>query len=293
MKSSRLALLLALVAMSIVLSACGASVNQTLDPVAAAATKTQSAGGVKMTMSVTVGVGGTSAAITGDGAFDKGQGSMDLDFGNLLQQAGAPAGSGSTARILYLTENGDPVVYLHLPFLDGNLPGGKSWVRLDLQKTGDALGVNLQKALGSSATQNPSDALQLLQSQGSFTKVGSETIDGVQTTHYQGTIDLQKAAAANGASSSLVQRMIAAGVPTQLPIDVWIDGSGYLRQIKETYGGTAAANSFSTAVTIGLSDYGTTVDVTAPPSGEVFDATGPAVRGIQSQPTTTTPTTTG
>ena len=282
-----LAPFLALAALSAALTGCGGGgVAQAIDPVAAAATKTEDAGGVKLQMTFTADSAGKSVTVTGNGAFEKSQGSMDFDFGRLFEQADLQTGADQSARVVFLTESGDPVLYLRIPFLSALLPSGKSWIRLDLQKAGNVLGVDVEKELGNGATQNPTDALRLLESQGAFTDVGKETVDGVDTTHYSGTIDLQKAGAAHGVPSDVVQRLIAAGAPNEFPIDAWVDGAGYLRRIVETYDGASGSQSVSTKVTIDLSDYGTNVDVSAPPSDEVFDATQAAVSGIQSHTTT-------
>jgi len=274
--------LLVLVALAAVVpAACGGGgVTSTLDPVAAAATKTQQAGGVKLDLAVSTTVGGQTITVTGHGAFEHDQGSLDFDFGGL---PGLNAG-GSATRIVYLTEDGGAVIYMHTPLLDGRLPGGKSWIRFDLQKAGKALGVNVQQLMAG-ASQNPSDALHLLESNGSFDAVGHETIDGADTTHYHGTVDLAAAAKASGAPDDLVQRLLDSGAPAQFPVDVWIDGSGYVRQVKENLP-QGSSGSPAVQMTVGLSDYGTSVDVSAPPAAEVYDATDAATKSVESSTTT-------
>jgi hypothetical protein len=269
---TRILLAGALGASALVLAACG-SVRQELDPVASAATKTAQSGGVKLTMSLDASGGGKSFSLVGNGVFDDQHGTMTMTVPSLGQ-----------ATVDYLTENGDAVVYLTMPSLSGQLPGGKKWIRLDVEKAAQAAGLSLS-AGSPSALQNPADALKLLEQSGTFTTVGTETIDGVSTTHYHVTIDLQKAAAAAGASDA-VKQLLQQGAPTDFPVDVWIDDSGYLRQVKESYSGAKA----STDITLQLSDYGTSVDVTAPPADEVFDATALASQfGSAASGTTTHP----
>jgi hypothetical protein len=258
-RASQILLAGALLASAFGLAACG-SVKRELDPVAAAATKTDE-GGVKLTMTVTAAAGGRSYTLTGQGAFDDDQGTMTLNVASLGE-----------ATIDYLTENGHAVVYLMTPKLGSELPGGKKWIRLDLQAVGKSLGIGSLAGPGASAMQNPADALQLLEQSGSYPPVGTETVDGVSTPHYRGTIDLQKAAAASGVGDA-VKRLLQAGAPTQFPLDVWIDDNGYLRQVKESYTSTEGGKRMSESVTLGLGDYGTQVSVSAPPSDEVFDAT--------------------
>jgi hypothetical protein len=276
----RVSFALALVALSGALTACG--VKSTVDPVAAAATKSQQAGGFSAKTSVTVSAGGQRFTMTGFGLFGDGKGQMELDMSDLLNQTGAPAGTDSTIKAIYLTEDGHPVMYMRLGFLSAFIPGGKSWVRVDLAKAGNAAGIDFNQLLGG-ANQSPSDSLALLRSSGEFSEVGTETVDGVETTHYHGTVDLQQAAAAKGAGAEAIQRLLDLGAPTQYPADVWIDKDGYVRQYKTRYGMTTGGKSMSVSMTMGMSDYGTPVEVSAPPSDQVFDATDLAAKGVASQ----------
>jgi hypothetical protein len=264
------------------LTACGSNVRSTVEPVAAAATKSQKAGGFSATTSVTVSVDGRRFTMTGYGHFGDDEGEIELDMSDLLGQAGMPSGTDSTIKAIYVTEDGDPVMYMKLGFLSAMMPGAKSWVRVDLAKAGKAAGIDFNQLLGG-ANQSPSDSLALLRSSGEFSEVGTETEDGVETTHYEGTVDLQKAAAARGVGAEALQHLLDLGAPAQYPADVWIDKDGYVRQYKTHYGMTTGGKSMSVSMTMGMSDYGTPVEVSAPPSDEVFDATDLAAKGVASQ----------
>ena len=191
----RVLLALALLALAAGLTACG--VTKAVDPVAAAATKTQGSGGYKATTTVTVSAAGKRLTMTGHGLFAPDRGEMDMDLGGILGALGGGSAAGSTMKAIYLTENGDHVMYLNLAFLSSMLPGGKSWIRIDLEKAGKAAGIDVNQLM-SGAGQNPSDSLALLRAHGDFSKVGTETVEGVETTHYHGTVDLQKEAEAKG-----------------------------------------------------------------------------------------------
>jgi hypothetical protein len=270
---------LALIALAGGLTACG--VRSTVDPVAAAATRTQDAGGFQAKMSITVSADGRKLTMTGQGFFGRDRGEMQMDMGGLLGAAGAPSTGDSTMKAIYLTEDGNPVIYLNLGFLAAFLPGGKAWVRVDLEQAGKASGIDINQLM-SGAGQNPSDSLALLRSSGDFSEVGKETVEGVETTHYHGAVDLRKAAAANGARADAIQRILDLGAPSQYPIDVWIDDAGYVRQYEASYDQTAGGKSFSTTMTIGMSDFGVHVEVSAPPAAQVFDATDLAAQGAAS-----------
>jgi hypothetical protein len=278
-------LAVALAALACALSACG--VRNSVDPVASAATKSEQAGGYKVAMTVTASAGGAEqVAMTGRGTFGQDEGELEVTLagltGSVLGGLSDGSGTDATMKAVYLTEDGDPVVYMNLGFLSSFLPGGKPWVRLDVAKAGKAAGVDVNQLLGGGA-QNPSDWLALLESRGDFSEAGRETLNGVETTHYHGTVDLRKAVENTPAAAAL-KRLADLGAPSDYPIDVWVDDQGYIRQYESSYDETLGGNTVSTTTKVELSDYGTQVDVSAPPADEVFDVTELATKDISSQP---------
>lgn len=284
-KWTALAVALALSCSAAVLAGCG--VSRTLDPVAAAATKSEQAGGEKVAMTVGVSTGGQSFTIGASGVFDQSEGDLTMDLSSLLGAAGL-SGSGGSAELRFVQENGDPVIYANVPFLSSRIPGGKSWIRLDLEQAGKAAGVDVNQLLGQAA-QNPTDALDMLRESGSVTEVGTETVNGEQTTHYKASIDLQKAASKLGGSvQQAVQQMIAQGAPSSLPVDVWIGDDGLVRKLTLDESFSANGQSNDVNVSVVFSDYGTPVTVAAPPADQTFDLSG--IIGALSQGATTTTT---
>jgi hypothetical protein len=260
---------LALLALTAGLSACG--VSSTLDPVAAAATKTEQAGGSKMSMTIDVAnPSGQSYNITADGTFDQQEGQMTMDLSNLLQSTGLPAGSGSGIVVRYLTEGGDPVIYMDLPFLASKLPAGKTWLRLDLEQAGKSAGIDLSQLM-SQSNQNPAQTLDMLRASGDVTEVGSDIVNGESTTEYTGSIDLAKAAKLRGLPQSFVQKIEDATGSSTIPVTVWVGADGLVRQLRETLNTTTGGQSLTTTVTIDISDYGADISVSAPPSDQVLD----------------------
>jgi hypothetical protein len=275
----RILLVLSCIAVAGALVGCG--VSGTVDPVAAAATKSANAGGVKFTMTMVISAGGKESTMNGHGAFAGDQGEMDFDFSDQLAQSGAPSGTDSTMREIMVTEDGDPVMYMNLPFLAGQLPDGKSWIRIDLQKAGKALGLDFNQLTGA-ASQSPTQSFELLKAQGAFSEIGTETVGGIETKHYRGTVDLNDSLKAGGATAEVVQRLIDAGAPASIPFDVWIDDAGLVRQVKERFDQTLNGTVSSIAMTMTMSDYGSDVNVSAPPADEVFDGTDIAAQGAKS-----------
>jgi hypothetical protein len=268
-RSTTLLLALGALASAAVLAGCG--VERTVDPVAAAATKTQNAGGAKLAMTVGVTADGTRFDVKANGVFDRSEGDLTMDLSDALAAAGQP-GSGKV-ELRYRQESGDSVLYLNMPALTSRLPGSPSWVRLDLQAAGSALGVDLNQL--TQASQSPSDVLDLLRASGSVTEVGAETVNGASTTHYRASIELAKASDHLGESAkAMVQRLIDAGAPAAIPVDVWVGDDGFVRKLTLDESVSMQGHTGDVKLDLELSDYGTSVDVAAPPSDQTFDLTG-------------------
>ena len=122
-------------------------------------------------------------------------------------------------------------IYVGSPLFAGKLPGGARWIKLDLARVGQALGFDLQQLAGGQA--NPAQFLEFLKaSGGSVSAVGEETVRGVGTTRYRGTLDLNKAldvvpSSARAALRSAISKM---GL-SSLPVEVWVDAHKLVRRI--------------------------------------------------------------
>ncbi len=285
MAGRRTALAILLLGSAVGLAGCGFS--KTIDPVAAAATKTEQAGGYKVAMTVTANTAGQSFTIDAAGTFDQDQGELTMDLSGLPGSAGLLPGSGQI-KVLYLKENGDPVMYMDFPFLASRLPGGKAWIRLDLEKAGKSLGVDFNQLLNQSS-QNPGQVLDMLKASGDVQAVGPDTVDGVATTEYKGTIDLTKAVKLGGVTQAELQQLIDRGVPTTLPVEVWIGDDGLVRKLDLSEDLTVGGQSASMDTILEISDFGTAVAVSAPPADQVLDLTDLAAQAAQSAANAATP----
>jgi hypothetical protein len=201
-------------------------------------------------------VGGTLVTIDGTGDFDNAKklGSMHADFS-------AGGLSGTLDEVL----NGT-TIYLQSPLLTSNLPKGKTWLKLDLQKAAPK-GIDLSAL----TTQSPTKLLSQLQAAGNTTKVGDETINGTATTHYRAKLDVSKLAKAAAVANA-----------TYAPLDIWIGkDDGYVHRIHTAYTIKVANTSAqSIAVTVDFSDFGKSVSVSVPAASATVDGTGRAIPGL-------------
>jgi hypothetical protein len=201
-------------------------------------------------------VGATLVTIDGTGDFDnaKKQGSMHADFS-------ASGLSGTLDEVL----NGT-TIYLQSPLLTSNLPKGKTWLKLDLQKAAPK-GVDLSAL----TTQSPTKLLAQLQAAGNVTKVGDETLNGTATTHYRARVDASK-----------LPKVAALVNATYGPLDIWIGkNDGYVHRLHIAYTiKPAKASAQAIAVTVDFSDFGKSVSVSVPPASAAVDGTGQAIPGL-------------
>src|SRR5262249_45755530 len=144
------AAVLAIAAAAAVTAGCGGGTSEALqvDPVSAAAAKTQSAGPAHVRLSMVLRGHGKVVRLHGTGAIDGTSAEMSFKLRSLLSQV--PAGatpSEITAKLRHgsmkeiaLEQNGDYVLYMHLGFLSSQLPGGMQWIKLDVTKLGKSAG---------------------------------------------------------------------------------------------------------------------------------------------------------
>ena len=158
--------------------------------------------------------------------------------------------------------NGD-VLYLRSPAFAQATTQDKQWVKLNLATLASSQGsTDLSGILDASPT--PTNALAYLQGASTVDKVGSESVGGVETTHYTVSANLDRAAEqASGSTRDALQGVISQSGVKNLPLDVWVDANGYIRKVRydEHAGRRQAAK-----VTMELHDFGPPVAITPRPT---------------------------
>lgn len=160
--------------------------------------------------------------------------------------------------------------YVHLPAaVTGKLSTLKPWLRTSTTSTG--------------ASGDPTRILGFLQAAGSVRTVGTDTVRGTSTTHYRGTVDVSKLAAASGSASAAATVKKFYG-STGVPVDIWVDDAGRARRIRSTYpapriGGTPGATKGTISTSTDVYDFGVPVDVQAPPQDQVSTTNLPGATG--------------
>jgi hypothetical protein len=262
----------ALAAVALATAACGGGAANALQSVASAASKTAGVQTVKFHMDVSVTIGPLGPfTFTADGASDNATHSADMtmDLSSIASLAGSQAGSADQWNAHVVLDGGgaSPLLYMQLPALDKYL-NGKTWVKADLGALAQERGIDLNQLFQAAGNEDPTKALQMLQSVGNVSKAGTAAIDGVDTTEYRGTVDVQKAAAALGPS---YEKLLSGSKVTSIPVDVWIGSDGLVRRLHENLSYDVNGTQATTDLTMNLTDFGAPVTVTTPPADQVID----------------------
>jgi hypothetical protein len=234
-----------------------------IDPVAQAAeTTTSKDGGMALTMTAKVGVGGQDVPMTGTGVVDRTgkKGKMTLKT----------AAGGKSLTIDEIIDG--HVIYMGGDVFGSQLPEGKKWVKLDLDAEAAKQGIDLG-ALGGGASQDPAAALDYLKGAGPSRKIGTATVNGTQTTQYHVDVDLRKVAAKSDDpdAKKAVEKLIQTSGVRTMPVDVWVDDQHLVRRERIAYTGTEQGQKASFDMTIDFTKFGVDVDVAAPPAAQVTD----------------------
>jgi hypothetical protein len=258
-------------------SACSASstsqsgssnpVGSADDPIVAAMQNTLGAGSASMTIQESTAVGGQSANIQGSGQIDFNgqQGTLNLQLPTQL--------GGSSASIDMVFK--DSVYYMKSPVFAQILPPDKTWVKMDLkQLSGSSSAAVAQFA--QLAQSDPSQFVDILKGSVEEHKVGTEKIDGEDTSRYGAKIDYRKAAKLADDAVKPSLKAAAAGIKQAtgdytVPIDVWIDSDGRVRREKVEVAVASSGVTANSQVTVDFTDYGTDVSVNPPPDSDTVD----------------------
>ncbi|WP_328968993.1 hypothetical protein [Streptomyces sp. NBC_00239] len=150
--------------------------------------------------------------------------------------------------------------------------GGKRWMKLDMKALNGQAPKQLD-SLGSQSGQNPADQASELSAAKDLKKVGDESIDGQPTTHYAGTVTLDQMRAGIAADPQTKERREKSlkqyedlGIKA-LNMDMWIGKDDTTKQFRIRAKGTKGPVD----MTVKFLDYNKSVQVTAPPAGEVMD----------------------
>ncbi|MCU1490378.1 MAG: hypothetical protein JWM85_1783 [Acidimicrobiaceae bacterium] len=197
---------------------------------------------------------GSSASVSGSGAADLATDRFRLSFNNLLGASSGP--------VELLMVGGK--IYLGAPQL-AQLLGGKTWIAIPEQSAPAGT-----KTSSNNASQTIKRALT--RSGVSVRDLGGAAVGGVSVEHYvirYGANAIRGALGKLPVSLPASSRQVLKGLGP-VSVGVWIDGSGLVRQLAGGFFVPLTAGAPSRLqYTVGFSNFGTPVQVQAPPASEV------------------------
>ncbi|WP_328386138.1 hypothetical protein OHS81_20380 [Streptomyces sp. NBC_00400] len=198
------------------------------------------------------------------GELDWSQG-MRMNVENTMDVGGSSGRPSKPSKAIYAED----AVYMNL---GAAMPGagGKPWTKYPyslLSKRLGGSGAMLQEALQNA---DPSQPIELLAASGSAKAVGKEDVNGVQATHYTGTITPDQLSGKLGKDlGDMIRKQFEKSGAKSEQLDVWIDSNNLLVKKREKLGGKQPSDS--TALYTG---YGTKADVAPPPASQTTTAPG-------------------
>ena len=142
-----------------------------------------------------------------------------------------------------------------------DLGTGDKWLKIDLSDPDSLFGM-IGKAT------DPEVMFKAMESPKKLELVGTEEVDGVPTNHYRITMDPARYLEAMDFPAAMADMM-----PDELVTEMWVDGDDLPRRFAQTIdvpgAGGGAAGSSTTEGT--YSDFGTDVEIEAPPAAEVTE----------------------
>ncbi len=208
--------------------------------------------------------------ISGSGGVDtKHQtGKFRIDLGKLAMILGEAAGGVSIPRAF------DVVVvkstaYAHIPSVATQIQTGTEWLRFDAKSLPSSItATNLSKV-------DPQRALAQLTSSVTVHRVGTATVRGSSTTHYGAVVSATKLVSVLPKSQQAAEAKALKQLNLKtLPLEIYVDGSGYVRRVSTSVPhvillGSPAGATFKAS--FDLYDFGTRINVSAPPASKVAD----------------------
>ncbi len=223
---------------------------------------------------------GTEFAIEFSGEFDNatGNNSMIMDMSGLADAAPAggeiPPGFEDFFGEMEIRTIGD-ISYMKFGLL-AMLGVPTEWVRMPAADAGAAAG-----NLGASPT-NPTEMMKAFSDENAqIIDLGSEQVRGVNTTHYQITMDVEAMMEdANVDSFEELENLGPLPANGELPVDFWIgdDGNVYRMVLEFVDVDVADAGFESMRMVWEMFDYGANIEIVAPPEEDVTD--GDALGGF-------------
>jgi hypothetical protein len=142
---------------------------------------------------------------------------------------------------------------------------GKPWLEVPFSGLGGNLGSTLAQMFQSAQNGNPLEQVQMLAASKNVRVVGTQVIDGVQTTHYAGSFTPSAAVSALSASDRQNVRPMLSVLSGDIRFNAWIDTQHQVRRVIET----ETLSGEPVTVAINITAINQPVHIAVPPASQV------------------------
>jgi hypothetical protein len=169
------------------------------------------------------------------------------------------------------------MIYLKIPALAGQT-GGKPWVSFSLDQLGKTAGIDVKAMQDQGHQADPALNAKMLTASKDVHSVGKETVDGVSTTHYKGTIVLSDAMKElSSDQQTQAKKLFGQDGLDKMNFNTWIDEKQLPRKMTLA---TPADSKLKFTTAMHYTDFNSAVSITAPPASQVTD--GMKLKGLPS-----------
>ncbi|MFB4313631.1 hypothetical protein [Actinomadura sp. 21ATH] len=160
------------------------------------------------------------------------------------------------------------VLYAKVPMLARFVGEGKPWLKVNVDQAGRQFGFDAGALVQQVQKINPAEQTRMFTGSKDVRRVGTEKVDGVDTTHYTGTVTVQDAL---GRLDAQAREKVRAWFPQgaaneKITFDLWTGADQLPRKLVSK--GTPAKGESGT-VTVLYRDYGKPISVNPPPADQV------------------------
>ncbi|MDH2427087.1 LppX_LprAFG lipoprotein [Sphaerisporangium sp. TRM90804] len=154
--------------------------------------------------------------------------------------------------------------YVKVEMLSKLIGNGKPWIKLDLAQMGQKAGVSVDQFLAQAQQVDLQSSVKMLTTSKDVKSVGSETVGGVETTHYKGTFAV--ADAVKQLTPEMQQKLQGQLANVKdMNFNAWIDAQGLPRKVEMD--GAAAEGTYK--LTTQFTSFNDAAEVTAPAADQV------------------------
>jgi hypothetical protein len=141
----------------------------------------------------------------------------------------------------------------------------RPWIEVPFSELGGSLGASISTLLQNAQNGNPAQQTEVLTASRNVHVVGTQVVDGVETTHYAGSVTASTALSRLPSSVRKGLAPLLKLITGDIRFDVWIDAQHVTRKLieRETIEGEPAT------VTVNVTAVNQPVQITLPPASQV------------------------